>query len=106
MSMNDYSMPCYFQNMPVIGNPVAPNADNEVEMRAIEAEIHELADIALDAGRSTESLNASGQFTALQRIEALVDEGTFCPLNTLYNPQGNDHGTTGIVKGLGRIEGK
>ncbi|MEG0803776.1 MAG: carboxyl transferase domain-containing protein, partial [Pygmaiobacter sp.] len=104
--MNDYSMPCYFQNMPVIGNPVAPNADNEVEMRAIEAEIHELADIALDAGRSTESLNASGQFTALQRIEALVDEGTFCPLNTLYNPQGNDHGTTGIVKGLGRIEGK
>ena len=106
MSMNEYSMPGYFQNMPVIGTPVAPNAENETELRAVEQEIHELPEAALDAGRSTESLNASGQWTAMQRIEALVDEGTFCPLNTLYNPEHNDHGTTGIVKGLGRVEGK
>ena len=106
MSMNEYSMPGYFQNMPVIGTPVAPNAENETELRAVEQEIRELSEAALDAGRSTESLNASGQWTAMQRIEALVDEGTFCPLNTLYNPEHNDHGTTGIVKGLGRVEGK
>ena len=37
--------------------------------------------------------------------------GTFCPLNSLYNPQDNDEEkigiiSTSIVKGLGRINGK
>ena len=32
--------------------------------------------------------------------------GTWCPLNSLYNPQDNDNGSVGIVKGLGRINGK
>ena len=107
MSANLYSMPGYFQNMPVIGTPLkTPNAENEALLRASEEEIHELSDKVLDAGRSDESLNAAGQMTALQRVFELVDEGTWCPLNTLYNPENNDHGTTGIVKGLGRIGGK
>lgn len=42
--------------------------------------------------------------TALERIAELI-EGTWCPLNSLYNPQEFATGT-GIVKGLARINGK
>ena len=42
----------------------------------------------------------------MQRIALLVDPGTWCPLNSLYNPEHNKTGTTSIVKGLGRVNGK
>ena len=51
-------------------------------------------------------MNAKGQLTAMQRIALLVDPGTWCPLNSLYNPEHNKTGTTSIVKGLGRVNGK
>ena len=34
--MGNYSMPRYFQNMPVVGKPVKANAENATELRAIE----------------------------------------------------------------------
>ena len=37
--MGNYSMPGYFQNMPVVGKEVRPNAENVAELKAIEAEI-------------------------------------------------------------------
>ena len=105
--MNNYSMPKYFQNMPTLGKPLATvNNENMEALKAIEADIHESIKTVQAEGRSDESLNESGQMTALQRIAALVDKGTWCPLNTIYNPEGNDNGSTGIVKGLGRINGK
>lgn len=105
--MNNYSMPKYFQNMPTLGKPLATaNNENVEALKAIEADIHEAIKTVQAEGRSDESLNESGQMTALQRIAALVDKGTWCPLNTIYNPEGNDNGSTGIVKGLGRINGK
>ena len=103
----EYSMPSYFQSMPMIGKNITNfNEQNAAEIQAVEQEIHEIREAALEAGRSTESLNESGQWTAMQRIEALVDEGTWCPLNSLYNPDNNKDGSVGIVKGLGRIDGK
>ena len=105
--MSEYSMPSYFQNMPVIGKELGTfHEDNAAEIQAVEQEIHEIREAALEAGRSTESLNESGQWTAMQRIMELVDEGTWCPLNSLYNPEDNKNGSVGIVKGLGRIDGK
>ena len=105
--MNNYSMPKYFQNMPTLGKPLATaNNENVEALKAIEADIHEAIKTVQAEGRTDESLNESGQMTALQRIAALVDKGTWCPLNTIYNPEGNDNGSTGIVKGLGRINGK
>ena len=36
MSDHGYSMPCYFQNMPVVGAPLrAVNAENEAELKKI-----------------------------------------------------------------------
>ena len=105
--MSEYSMPSYFQTMPVIGKEVAHfSEENAAQIQEVEQEIHEIREAALEAGKSTEALNESGQWTAMQRIEELVDEGTWCPLNSLYNPQDNDNGSVGIVKGLGRIDGK
>ena len=105
--MSEYSMPSYFQNMPTIGTELTKeNEENIVEIRGIEDEIHALREEALEAGRSTESLNESGQWTAMQRVLELVDEDTWCPLNSLYNPDDNKDGSVGIVKGLGRINGK
>jgi glutaconyl-CoA decarboxylase len=44
--------------------------------------------------------------TVWDRIEYIVDPGTFCPLHTLFNPAGNKEGVTGVIDGLARISGK
>lgn len=105
--MGQYSMPKYFQNMPTVGKGlVAKNAENEASIKAVEEELTKLIKEIQSEGRPDESMNKVGQMTALQRVNALVDKGTWCPLNSLFNPEGNSNGSTSIVKGLGRINGK
>lgn len=105
--MNMYSMPGYFQNMPTVGKElVNPNPENEESVKAVEKEINDTIAAILATGRDDESLNKAGQLTAMQRINALIDPGTWCPLNSLLNPEKNKDGSTGIVKGLGRVDGK
>ena len=99
-------MPRYFQNMPVVGKPVRANAENVAELKAIEEEIHAQIVKGLENGKADADMNAKGQLTAMQRVSLLVDPGTWCPLNSLYNPEKNKTGTTSIVKGLGRVNGK
>ena len=41
-----------------------------------------------------------------QRLEYLVDPGTWQPLHSLYNPEDNEEGTTNVVDGLGKIAGR
>jgi len=105
--MGQYSMNSYFKNMSTIGAPLKANDEENIELvRKVEQEIYEHITAAQSAGKSDEALNESGQWTALQRVAELIDEGTWCPLNSLFNPEENDNGSTGIVKGLGRINGK
>ena len=110
--MGNYSMPGYFQSMQVLkGSPFAPNAENVAELKGIESELHEQVAKMLSAGVPDDKIHAKGQYTAMERILSLVDEGSFCPLNTLYNPADNKDEKIGIVgtslvKGLGRINGK
>lgn len=107
MSDHGYSMPRYFKKMPVIGNSNHKiNPENEAELKKVEQQIADEVRRVTAQGRSDESLNAAGQMTAMQRVLALVDDGTFCPLNSLYNPEDNKDGTTAIIKGLGKIHGK
>lgn len=107
MSFYGYSMPGYFQDMPHIGKPLsAENPENREQILEVEQEIKQLIETALAEGRSDESLNEKGQLTAMQRIAALVDEGTWCPLNSLYNPNDNESGSTSVVKGIGRVAGR
>lgn len=99
-------MPRYFQNMPTVGKAVRPNPENVAELKAIEEDIHTKIVAALAAGKKDEDMNAKGQMTAMQRVSMLVDPGTWCPLNSLYNPEDNKNGSTSIIKGLGRVNGK
>jgi glutaconyl-CoA decarboxylase len=93
--------------MEVIGAPLEqPNAGNEAELKKIEDELQKEMSDVLASGRSDESLNKSGQMTALQRLELLVDKGSWCPLNSLLNPYGNEDGSTGVITGLGKIHDK
>jgi glutaconyl-CoA decarboxylase len=93
--------------MNIIGSPLnAANAENEAELKKIEDELcKEAADI-LASGRTDESLNKAGQMTAMQRVNKLVDKGSWFPLNSLYNPGNNEDGSTGVITGLGKIHDK
>ena len=104
--MGNYSMPRYFQNMPTVGKAVRANPENVAELKAIEEDIHAQIVKGLENGKADEAMNARGQLTAMQRVTLLVDPGTWCPLNSLYNPNKNKTGTTSIIKGLGRVNGK
>ena len=99
-------MPRYFQNMPTVGKAVRANPENVAELKAIEEDIHAQIVKGLENGKADADMNAKGQLTAMQRVSLLVDPGTWCPLNSLYNPEKNKTGTTSIVKGLGRVNGK
>jgi glutaconyl-CoA decarboxylase len=100
-------MPGYFQNMAGIGAPVGtPNEENAADLKKVEGAITEDAAAILASGRSDESLNKSGQMTALQRLDLLVDNGTWCPLNSLLNTAENADGSTGVITGLGKIRDK
>lgn len=102
-----YSMPGYFQSMKRAGTEISTeDKENSSAIKKIEADIKVQIRRVQEAGRSQESLNQAGQNTALQRIELLVDKGSFCPLNSLLNPEENKNGSTAIVKGLGRVNGK
>ncbi len=101
----------YFQNMPTFGKALtdkkkAKAEDNKASILEVEAKIAEELERVKNAGLPAEKIHSRGQFTIWDRIEKLVDPGTFRPLHILYNPKDNEEGTTGVVDGLAKIEGK
>lgn len=104
--MGFYSMPRYFRHLPQVGKPLKKaDADNTEKLKKIEDEIHALIKQAQDAGKADADVNKRGELTARQRLEKLVEPGTWRPLNSLFNPQGNKNGSVGVLKGLGRVNG-
>ena len=101
----------YFQNMSPIGKALSDKEkeQGEANARDISAVDQAIAE-AMEAGRETglpaEKLHKRGEKTAWERIDTLVDHGTFLPLNTLYDPEFNQEGTTGVVTGLAQISGR
>jgi glutaconyl-CoA decarboxylase len=101
----------YFEKMPEFGRPlkeaeIKRTEENVSLLKNIEAEIREKVEEAKRAGLPQEQINKRGEMTVWQRLEYLVDPGTWCPLHTLYNPADNEEGTTNVFDGLGRISGK
>src|SRR3990170_8543800 len=101
----------YFEKMDDLGKPLKPaqvermkenRAQIEEVMKTIDAEVERVK----NAGMPAETVRKRGQMTVWDRIEYLVDPGTFCPLHTLYNPTDNEEGMTGVIDGLARISGK
>jgi len=98
----------YFQKMAPIGRELKENEKKKEEANALEiAKAEEKVAEAVEkrkmAGLPVEKLHKRGEKTAWERIELLVDPGTFIPLNSLYDPEFNQEGSTGVVTGLGKI---
>ncbi len=101
----------YFETMPDIGRTL-----NEAEVRRAQENLELIReqqailaqenDRVKNAGIPAAKIHERGGMTIYDRLEYLVDEGTWCPLHTLYNPQDNEEGCTGVVNGIGKIEGK
>ena len=101
----------YFDNMPNFGkvlkdNRKKRNAESCEKLKAVETGLDAAVEAVRNAGFPTEKINARGQMTVWQRLEYLVDPGTWHPLHTLYNPADNEEGTNNVVDGLGKISGR
>ena len=101
----------YFEKMADFGKPLSDSAksrmeDNVAQIREVEKTIAAEVERVKKAGLPAEALNKRGEWTVYQRLEYLVEPGTWCPLHTLYDPMDEESGTTGVVDGLGKISGK
>jgi glutaconyl-CoA decarboxylase subunit alpha len=101
----------YFAKMVDLGKTLTEQAiqrteENIVKIQEIEKTIAEAVEKAHKAGIPGEEINKRGEMTVYQRLEYLLDPGTWCPLHTLFDPLEEESGTTGVVDGLGRISGK
>ncbi|MBW1730396.1 MAG: glutaconyl-CoA decarboxylase subunit alpha [Deltaproteobacteria bacterium] len=101
----------YFEIMNPIGKPLTDKQrestkENVEQIKKVEKEVEEAIEAVKNAGLPAEVIKKRGQMTVWERIEYLIDPGTWCPLHTLYNPQFNEEGTTGVVDGLAQINGK
>ena len=96
----------YFEKMQEWGKPVKENKKNAEEIKKIEQEIADLVLQKRNAGLPQEVINKRGEWTVHQRLEYILDPGTWAPLHLLYDPMDEESGTTGIVDGLGRINGR
>ncbi len=101
----------YFEKMDPLGKPLGSTdleemADNRTRVAAVLEELRAEVARVKSAGLPAEKIRERGEMTVWDRIEYLVEPGTFRPLHTLYNPRQNEEGTTGVVDGLARIGGK
>jgi len=101
----------YFGHMAPLGKALTEKTlqdakEEKTQIEAVEEEIQKAVDVVKSAGMPVEKLRKRGQLTIWERIERLVDPGTWCPLHTLYNPQFNEEKTTGVIDGLAQINGK
>ncbi len=102
-----FSLHPYFKEMPGIGKDLPREMKQNVdEIKRVEKELADAVKKVTDAGKAAQDINSKGEMTAWQRIEYLVDSGTWCPLHTIYDPDTNEEGTTGVIDGLGKIAGK
>lgn len=80
--------------------------ENAQQIKGVEKQLAEAVEKVKKAGLPAEALNKRGEWTVYQRLEYLLDAGSWRPLHTLYDPMDEESGTTGVVDGLGRIGGR
>lgn len=102
-----YPLHPYFQEMPLIGSELPRVLRKNIEeLKGQEELVAKEVQRVKEAGKPTEKMNEKGEWTAWQRIEYLVEPGTWCPLHTIYDPNFNEEGNTGVIDGLGKINGR
>jgi glutaconyl-CoA decarboxylase subunit alpha len=103
-------MKSYFQKMIPFGKPLterqfASMEENARLIREVEEDFSRAAEKVRSAGIPAQVIHQRKQLTALERIEKLVDPGTFLPLSSVYDPYSNPEGSTALIHGLGKISG-
>lgn len=107
MGKYNYSMHPYFREMPGIGKTLPKTLKQNIEaIQQVENDYALEVERVKNTGKSTDLMNKKGEMSAWQRLEYLVEPGTWCPLHTIYDPALNEEGTTGVIDGLGKIAGK
>ena len=101
----------YFEKMNSFGRElnegqIKSTEQNVEQIKAVEAEVREAVKVVKTSGFPEEKINARGQMTVWQRINYLIDPGTWCPLHTLYNPENNEEGHTNVFDGMAKISGR
>ena len=101
----------YFEKMKEFGQAlkegqIKSTTASVKQIQEVEVQMAEAVEKVKNAGLPAEKINARGQLTVWQRLEYLVDPGTWNPLHTLYNPASNIEGTTNVFDGLAKISGK
>jgi len=101
----------YFSKMESFGKELKQGriqraAESSEKLKEVEAFIEAEKKKVEKAGLPSEKINERGSMTIWQRLEYLVDPGTWRPLHSLYNPMENEEGTTNVVDGLGKISGR
>ena len=111
MSRKQTPLRPYCENMPEIGKPLSDGEmrrfkENQDLVRQQEEILAREIERVRNAGIPAEKIHERGGMTIYDRLDYLVDAGTWRPLHTLYDPRDNEEGCTGVVNGLGRIAGK
>jgi glutaconyl-CoA decarboxylase subunit alpha len=101
----------YFEKMADLGRPlkdreIQRSTESVARIREVEARLAAEIERVKKTGILTKTMNQRGQLTGWQRIEYLIDPGTWHPLHTIYDPQKNEEGTTGVIDGLAKVGGK
>jgi len=101
----------YFEKMDDLGKPLRPAQrermkENIAQIEAVMKELEVEEARIRNVGIPVEVVHKRGEMTVWERIEYLVDPGTFRPLHTLFDPESEESGSTGVVDGLARIGGK
>ena len=110
MSRRQTPLRPYFESMPPIGSAlseveVTRTAENVELVREQEQFIAKEVERVKNAGIPAQKVHDRGGMTVYDRLDYLVDPGTWCPLHSLYNPRDNEEGCTGVVTGIGKISG-
>jgi len=111
-SRRKVKVPTCLEGMSPFGKHLTPSFIKQTERSAesikrVEEEINKTAERVRLAGLPQEILNEKrGEWTVYQRLQYLLDPETWQPLHSLFNPMDEESGTTGVVDGLGMINGR
>ncbi|MFT5729807.1 MAG: glutaconyl-CoA decarboxylase [Desulforhopalus sp.] len=111
MSRKQTPLRPYFEKMADIGSALSDvdiqrSLENINLIKEQEQIIDKEVERVKNAGIPASKIHGRGGMTIYDRLDYLVDEGTWSPLHSLYNPRDNEEGCTGVVNGIGKIAGK
>ena len=74
----------YFAKMPTLGRPLTQGQrleaeENQQDLKTVETQVAAAVEAVRQAGFADEKINARGQLTVWQRLDELIDPGTWHP---------------------------